>query len=255
MGMNDIVQKNDTIVVWFSCGAASAIAAKETLAKYGHIANIRVVNNPVKEEHEDNRRFFSDVEKWLNIKIETAINPNYINASCVEVWNKRRYMSGNRGAPCTLELKKRARQHWEEVNKHNWIVLGFTVEEEKRATLFQQTERENLLTVLIDKGITKQDCIDRIQKAGIELPVMYKLGYPNANCIGCAKASSPNYWNLVRETHPEIFKARAEQSREVGCRLVRVNGRRIFLDELMIGHKTNRKISHLKINCSLFCEE
>ena len=39
-----------TIVVWFSCGAASAVAAKETICRYGEHNTIRIVNNPIKEE-------------------------------------------------------------------------------------------------------------------------------------------------------------------------------------------------------------
>ena len=36
-----------TIAVWFSCGAASAVAAKKTIEKYGSTHNIRLLNNPV----------------------------------------------------------------------------------------------------------------------------------------------------------------------------------------------------------------
>ncbi len=77
-----------TIVVWFSCGAASAVAAKKTIELYGKDNTIRVVNNPIKEEHWDNRRFLKDVEKWLDITVEYAVNPKYKDQSCVEVWDK-----------------------------------------------------------------------------------------------------------------------------------------------------------------------
>ena len=49
--------KKETIAVWFSCGAASAVAAKLTVDKYRETHNILIVNNPVKEEHSDNIRF------------------------------------------------------------------------------------------------------------------------------------------------------------------------------------------------------
>ena len=54
--------KDKTITVWFSCGAASAVAAKKTIELYGQDNHIRVVNNPIKEEHPDNVRFLKDVE-------------------------------------------------------------------------------------------------------------------------------------------------------------------------------------------------
>jgi hypothetical protein len=73
--------KNQEITVWFSCGAASAVAAKKTLELYGTENNVRVVNNPVKEEHPDNQRFLKDVEQWLGVEIEYAINTKFPDCS------------------------------------------------------------------------------------------------------------------------------------------------------------------------------
>ena len=130
------------IAVWFSCGAASAVAAKKAIEIYGKDHKIRVINNPVAEEHHDNKRFLKDVESWLNVKIEFAINPKYPTSSAFDVWESRKYMSGVRGAPCTFELKKRARQIWEEGNKADFHVLGFTLDEIHRHKRFVERERE-----------------------------------------------------------------------------------------------------------------
>ena len=243
----------DTIVVWFSCGAASAVAAKKSVELYGDICSIRVVNNPILEEHEDNQRFLKDVEKWIGIPIETATNEKYPNASCVDVWNTRKYMSGVAGAPCTYELKKRARQVWEENNHHDFLVLGFTADEKKRHERFKLNERDNILPILIDAGITKADCYSILIDAGIKLPMIYKLGYPNANCIGCVKATSVTYWNHVRKVHPDIFEERSKQSREIGCRLTRYKGKRLFLDELPADAK-GKPLKNLDFECGIFCD-
>lgn len=258
-----MVNEGDIIAVWFSNGAASAVALQETLLRYGNICTVRAVNNPVIEEDEDNIRFRADVEKWLGIQIETAINENYPAASAVEVWDRRKGMSFPKGAPCTVELKKEARYQWEKRNKCDWHVLGFTAEEKHRFDNFVLGERSNLLPVLIEKGITKEDCYQRIRDAGIALPRLYSegsrfgSGYPNANCIGCVKATSATYWNHVRETRPEIFQQRAEQSRRLGSKLVRPpknGGKRIFLDELHPDTK-GRPMTTMKIECGIFCEE
>jgi len=246
-----LVFDGQTIVVWFSCGAASAVAAKLTIQTYPH-ARVRVVNNPVAEEDPDNQRFLRDVEQWLGVPIEHALNPKYPDSSCVEVWEERKFMSGPLGAPCTIELKKRARQAWENANHFDWLVLGFTVDEKKRHERFTLTERDNVLPVLIDAGVSKADCFDIIGKAGLTLPRAYALGYPNANCIGCVKATSPTYWNHVRKVSPDAFDARAEQSRRLGAKLVRVRGKRIFLDELD-PTATGRPMSG--VECGIFCEE
>lgn len=244
---------NSTIAVWFSCGAASAVAAKKTIELYGESNVIRVVNNPIAEEHSDNLRFLKDVERWLGVEIEIATNPKYTNASCVEVWDTKKFMSSPFGAPCTLELKKRARQHWELVNKPDHTVLGFTVDEKHRHERFVQTERE-ILPVLIDLGLTKEDCFRIVENAGIKLPEIYNLGFMNANCIGCVKSSGVWYWNHVRKTFPDVFEQRAKQSRNIGARLVTYKGNRIFLDELPEA-AIGRKPKDMGVECGIFCEE
>lgn len=240
------------IAVWFSRGAASAVALKLTVEKYG-IENVRAVYSPVIEEHEDGARFQCDVEAWAGIRVESAINSKYPLASAVDVWDRRGGMSFPHGAPCTVELKKKARQQWEEINHVDWHVLGFTADERRRHDRFVLTERSNVLPILIDAGFTKNDCGDMLREAGIRLPHLYSLGYPNNNCIGCVKATSPTYWNLVRNTFPDIFAARAEQSRRLGSRLVRNKNKRIFLDELP-PDAAGRKLKSMP-DCGLFCEE
>ena len=253
--VNNIMPKlGDTIAVWFSCGAASAIAAAETVRLYGDICTVRILNNPVAEEDADNQRFLKDVEKWLGVKIESVINESFPDASAVSVWDKKAYMAGNAGAPCTVELKKRARQKWEKENHVDWHVLGFTSEEKHRHDNFKRTERENLLGVLVEQNITKGECFNRLFEAGVKIPAIYERGYPNANCIGCVKASSPTYWNHVRKQDPKVFAARAEQSRRIGARLVRVKGERIFLDELDAEAK-GRPMKDMDFECGIFCEE
>lgn len=242
------------IAVWFSCGAASAVAAKLILEKYGGDNKVSIVNNPIKEEHEDNQRFLKDVESWLGHPITFAVRSKYPEQSCKDVWSDRRFMSGPLGAPCTLELKKVARQEWEKINLPDYTVLGFTAEETKRADRFRLTERDTLVTPLIDEGYTKQDCFDVISQAGIRLPEVYLRGMPNANCIGCVKAGSATYWNLVRKEWPDIFEDRARQSRDIGSKLVYYKGKRIFLDELPEDAK-GRSLKNYNFECGIFCEE
>jgi hypothetical protein len=240
------------VAVWFSNGVPSACALKMAVEKFG--ANqVVAVNNPVAEEHADNLRFQRDVAEWCGVGIQSVTNRDYPLASAVDVWDRRKAMSFPKGAPCTTILKKQARQQWEADNPVDWHVLGFTLEEKKRHENFVLTERENVLPILIDAKMMRGDCADMVRRAGIALPYIYELGYPNANCIGCVKATTPTYWNLVKHTFPEVFAERAEQSRKLGVRLVRVRGRRIFLDELKASD-VGRPLKKMP-DCGLFCEE
>lgn len=248
-----MVEDNHKIAVWFSCGAASAVAAKLTLEQYPN-CKVNILNSPIAEEDEDNRRFLLDVQDWLGQKIEIVASDKYKNQSAVDVWKHKKFMSSIHGAPCTVELKKRPRQIWEQNNKVDWHVLGFTWEEKSRHERFVLTERDNVIPVLINNKLNKTDCMRIISEAGIKLPRVYKLGFPNANCVGCVKATSPTYWNLVRSTFPETFDERAKQSRDIGVKLVRVKNERIFLDELDPNAKGNKLKSNFN-ECGLFCEE
>lgn len=252
------------IVCWFSCGAASACAAKLAIEKYGK-ENIRVVNNPVKNEHSDNLRFLADCEKWLGVKIESAINPCFSDCDIEKVFNEYKIMSMPSGfAPCTLELKQMARQQWESDNHFNKskdkIIFGYTSDEKRRYDRFYATPKNAgyvLECPLIADGWGKHRCFNEIEIAGIKLPEIYtKYEFPNANCIGCVKAGSVWYWKIVKKHFPDIFAKRAQQSREIGCRLVDLGKgkepRHIFLDELTDDMK-GRKPKDCYIECGIFC--
>ena len=244
-------QEKQTIAVWFSCGAASAVAAKKTIEIYGKTHKIIIINNPIKNEHEDNLRFLKDCEKWFGQSVVSAINDKFPSCDIRDVFEKRKYMSGIAGAPCTKELKKGARYQFELSNDIDWHVLGFTVDEKKRSDRFIKYERSNLIPILVDMNLSKGDCFDILINEGIKLPKIYKLGFANANCLGCVKATSPTYWNLVRTHFPDVFKDRAEQSRRIGARLVRRKGERIFLDELKNADRGGKLKS---FDCGIFCE-
>jgi len=248
---HQIVIDKPTIAVWFSCGVASAVAAKKTIEMYADKFNIRVLNNPVKEEDPDNTRFLKDVEQWLGVQIEQVVNSKYPNHSAIEVWDKTKSMSFPDGAPCTTNLKRLARHQWEMVNDFQYFVFGFTVDEKHRSET-AKIGRPDLLEVLIDANLTKKDCFQIVKDAGLKLPRIYELGYPNANCIGCVKATSPTYWNHVRVQHPDVFQQRSEQSERLGVNLVRVKGKRIMLKDLDPKAK-GYKMKNLHMECGAVC--
>jgi len=244
---------------WFSCGAASAIALAMGKSIYQNEYDIRAYNTDILEEGDDNQRFLKDCENWIGIKIEQAKNNSILHNSAEQVWRDSKYMAGVRGARCTGTLKKQARYDLEsrlynEGTPIAWHVLGFTSEEKNRHDLFTKFERDNVMPVLINLGITKEMCWRILDEVGIELPLAYRQGYPNANCKGCVKATSPTYWNHVRKTDPDVFEARAKLSRTIskkGVRLVRYKGKRIFLDELPPDAKGQKMKSY---ECGIFCD-
>ncbi len=216
-------------VVWFSCGAASAIAAKLAIEKYGDNAEV-VYCDTSEDEHPDNLRFMADVEKWLGRPITRIHSDKFTNVD--NVIERTRYMAGVGGARCTTELKRRPREKWQRDDDIH--IFGFTVEEHKRANDFEDKNPTlHVEHILIDQFVTKRECLNRIGEAGIQVPAMYLLGFDHNNCLGCVKATGVGYWNRIRRNFPEVFAKRVRQSRLLGVRLVRLSkDERIFLDEL-----------------------
>ena len=232
-------------VSWFSCGAASAVATKLALQK----GPLEIVYCHVKEEHPDNMRFKNDCEKWFGQEIKVIENKKY-NGSIYEVFEYRRYMVGIAGAPCTRLLEKEMREQYELPNDKQ--VFGYTVEEQDRVDRFIDANNDvNLWSILIEKGLTKQDCLSILDRAGIELPVMYKLGYQNNNCIGCVKGGL-GYWNKIKNDFPEQFDRMAQMEKKINAKILKLNEKRIWLTDLPpnVGDYPSEK----SIECGIFCQ-
>lgn len=216
------------VLVWFSSGAASAVAAKMCVDKYGDRCEV-VTCDTFSTEHPDNRRFFDDVQRWIGRDIRIIRSEKF--ASIDDVFERTKYMAGVAGARCTVEMKKIPRVEFQHPDDTH--VFGYTFDEQDRALSFEENNPSlNVEWVLIDHEIAKADCFARLTKAGIALPVMYSLGFDHNNCIGCVKAQSAGYWNRTRRLFPDVFARRAAQSRALGVKLAKVKGERVFLDVL-----------------------
>lgn len=71
-------------LVWFSCGAASAVVAKLAVEKY---PNCEVLYcDTFAYEHDDNRRFCASVEAWIGRRIHILRSEKY--KDIYDVFNK-----------------------------------------------------------------------------------------------------------------------------------------------------------------------
>lgn len=232
-------------VAWVSAGAASAVAAKLALTD----GPITLAYCETGAEDQDNARFLSDLEYWFGQKIERLKSGEY--ADTWDVWEKRKYMAGIAGAPCTVALKVQPRLEFQRPDDTH--VFGYTADapDVARAARLQHTYPElKLIYPLIKRGVTKAACLAILQRADIKPPRTYALGFMNANCLPCVKATSPGYWALVRKHYPAEFDRAAKMSRELGARLCRIDGERAFIDEIPDDHPTTNPIAP---SCDFLC--
>lgn len=215
---------------WVSQGAASIIAARIELRSNPDAILVRCETG---NEDEDNARFEADCVRWLNVPVTVIKSDEY--DTVIDVWEARKFMSSPHGAPCTAEMKIGPRLAFQLPTDIH--VFGYTADRgdvERFARLKANYPELKVKAPLIDAGVTKAATIAMLQNAGIAPPRTYAMGFPNANCLetGCVKASSPDYWSLLRLHFPDRFTAMAKRSRRIGAKLARINDVRIFIDEI-----------------------
>ena len=234
-------------LVWFSRGAASAIAWQ--LARRTDPDCI-AVHCATGAEHPDSDRFEREWTERMGAPVTTLRSDEY--ADTWDVWERTRWLAGINGARCTGELKVAPRLAFQRPDDVH--VFGYTADapDVVRAKRLRETYWEmRISTPLIDAGLTKQAVLAMVESAGVRLPAMYALGFQNNNCIPCVKATSPDYWALVRKTHPAEFERMAKLSRDLGVRLCRIRDERRFIDEIPADWPTTSPIVPA---CDFLCQ-
>lgn len=246
------------VVIWFSCGVTSAVAVKLAIQKYKDIKPIHICYTDPGSEHEDNKRFLKDCEGWFDHEITILKSEKY--KDIWEVFDKTGFLVGSKGARCTTEMKKTLRDKFQKV--HSDIqVFGFDLDDEDRADRAMKFRERNsevyLEAILLDKDLSKVDCLAIIQNAGIEIPTMYKLGYANNNCIGCVKGKA-GYWNKIRIDFPEVFERMSQVEQHLGIAINKNfkkpnRGKKLFLKDLP--HDYGEYEGEPRIYCGIACSE
>lgn len=240
---------NGRIVVRYSSGCPSAVAAKLAIAEYG-AERVYVVKSDTRSEHEDNERFDRDVSCWLDKEITYVASDE-----CQDIWDvfeRHRFIVSHKGAKCRAALKMVP--FYDFWLPSDTLIFGYTADKRDmdRARRLEATSAEAMKFPLIERDLTRSDCLAMVERAGIEIPMMYRLGFKNNNCRGCPKGGM-GYWNAIRRHFPDDFERMARIQRELGPGsgfLVR-RGERITLDQLEPDDGEHEEAQD--IECSIMC--
>jgi len=239
----------DRIVCRYSSGAPSLVASKLAIAEYGH-GRVRIVKSDTRSEHEDNARFDREASEWLGHEIEYVSSSEY--RDIWHVFEKERFIVSHQGAKCRTALKMVP--FYDFWLPSDTLIFGYTADSSDvaRAVRLQENSAEKMAFPLIERNLTRTDCYAMIARAGIELPMMYRLGFKNNNCRGCPKGGM-GYWNKIREYFPDDFERMAAIQRDLGpgSGFHRRRGERITLDQLL--PEDGRHEDDLDFECSIMC--
>ena len=235
------------VISWFSCGAASAYATYLAHEKYGN--KLEAVYCRVKEESKDNLRFLNEFVEKTGIPVK-IIGDESMDYSIFEVFHKRKFIKGPTGAPCTMVLKKNVRKAYQ--RSDDVQIFGYTIDEINRVDRFIDSNNEVITDfILVDKNITKPHCMQWFNGMGFTLPIMYRLGYANNNCIGCIKGGM-GYWNAIRVDFKDAFDKMARLERDIGHAVNKDKDGPVYLDELHPNRGNFKRDS--PTDCGFTCE-
>lgn len=220
------------VICWWSGGVTSAVACKIAIDIYGKDI-CRVVMIDTYNEHPDTYRFKKDCELWYEIPIETItgvkrdkedVNTHYIDIgneyeNIQDVWMSHKSLNVATGAICSTELKRRVRERWQKTVEFDFQVFGFDFEKRefnRAKSLSLNHPKAKGIYPLLMYGYDKEKCLEIIAEQGIEVPVMYKMGFRNNNCFGtgCVQGGI-GYWQKIKRDFPDKFEAMADMEHKL----------------------------------------
>lgn len=206
------------IICWWSGGITSAVACKVALDIYG-LESCRFIMIDTCNEHPDTYRFRNDCSKWYGKDIETITGVGGEYKNIQDVWRKHKSLNVATGAICSTQLKRRVREKWQETIDFDYQVFGFEFDKKefnRAKSLKMNHGKAKGVYPLLMMGYDKEDCLEIVKNAGIDIPIMYKMGFRNNNCFktGCVQGGI-GYWQKMKRDFPDKFDKMAEMEHEL----------------------------------------
>ena len=198
-------------VVSLSGGTASAVAGDLVIKKYGK-ENVTLWFADTQWEDEDLYRFLEDLENYWDMKITRYVegrNPLQFS----EDW---KVIANGRMRICSKGLKSEPFFKWIKQfdPKPVTVHLGMDWSEEHRMATpiakYGLIKDVELDFPLIWKPIITKKYSEVVKSWGIEIPRLYKMGFPHNNCGGRCIAQGKSGWKLLQDRLPERLKEVAE---------------------------------------------
>lgn len=198
-----------THITWYSGGAASWATARRvqsTRAQPGE--DHLLVFADTKMEDEDLYRFLKESADSVNgaelVWLQEGRDP-------WEVFYDVRYLGNTRRDPCSANLKRNFLRDWLESNfQPDEVVcyLGYDFSEahrlDKARSYWDPYRCEAPL--LSPPHMDKDHILSALRAEGIEIPRLYKMGFPHNNCGGfCVRAGISQFVHLL-EQMPERYR-------------------------------------------------
>ncbi|MDU5424514.1 MAG: hypothetical protein E6123_06590 [Clostridiales bacterium] len=209
-------------VVLYSGGHSSALAAIETVRRYG-AENTILLNHDInpRTEDADIKRFKREVAEYLGLPIAYA---NMADVSqkdhfdvCVEQKAFKYGMQSS--AICTRKLKMEPFSRWLSGQDSSSLELVYGFDETEQKRIARRTRIMGEQGYRCVYPLTSQIELRNIEDIGIRRPDTYKT-YRHANCIGCLKAGR-QHWYCVYCLRPDIWDKAKWAEQKIGYTILK----------------------------------
>lgn len=211
-------------VVPFSSGLGSWAAAKRVANAHGTddlwliFADVKGTNpSPHAGEDEDNYRFLREAAANVGGTLVTLNEGRDI----WQVFHDNRFLGNSRLANCSKFLKQQPCREWLDANcdpADTTVYLGIDWTESHRMAAIEQAYLPFIAKAPLTEPpyLSKDDVQALCVAAGMEVPRLYRAGFPHANCGGfCVRAGQAQFALLLRE-HPKRYAY--HEAKEEGLR-------------------------------------
>ncbi|HLG26516.1 MAG TPA: hypothetical protein VI423_01890 [Paenisporosarcina sp.] len=187
-------------IVFYSGGIGSWMTAKRVIAQHGK-ENVILLFTDTLIEDEDLYRFINETVKEMDVQYEYIAD----GRTPWEVFKDVKYLGNSRLAQCSHVLKQKPADKWIKANyKPDECLLYLGIDWSEAHRVKSPTKNWLPYTVLFpmceEPYLTKQDMLDELQRLGIEIPKLYKLGFSHNNCGGgCVRAGQGHFVNLLKQ--------------------------------------------------------
>lgn len=209
----------------FSGGAGSWMAAKRVAAEHGTddltllFADVKGKStSPHVGEDEDTYRFITEAAANVGGAL-VVLNEG---RDIWQVFHDRRFLGNSRQANCSTELKQKPARAWLEANcdpADTVVYVGIDWSESHRMPAVEAAYLPYIAEApLMDPPLLdKADMLAALEAEGIDVPRLYRAGFPHNNCGGfCVRAGQAQFELLLRE-HPDRYayhEAKEQELRE-----------------------------------------
>jgi len=192
-------------VVQFSGGIGSWAAAKRVAALHG-TADMVLLFADVKDEDEDLYRFIDEAAANVGLPVTVIAE----GRTPREVMRDERFIGNSAMDPCSKILKRKLLDRWckdhcDPTETIRYIGIDWS-ESHRLETFRKRVTPWTVKAPMCDEPfMSKDDVRGWLAANEIELPRLYKLGFPHNNCGGACVKAGQAQWKLLLKNFPERY--------------------------------------------------